>query len=76
MNWRVWPLGKVMLIVFALGAVDLARFEALEIINRLADAVLELSNRCLVVSEFQKLLAGKTSRRIGGVIGRRPHLAR
>src|SRR5277367_1419633 len=62
--------------VLALGAVDLARLDALEVFNGLRDAVLQLSNGGLVVGELQQLLAGETPGRVAGVIGRRPHLPR
>src|SRR5277367_4110341 len=62
--------------VLALGAVDLALLDALQVFDGLSDAVLQLSNGGLVVGELQQLLAGETPGRVGGVIGRGTHLPR
>lgn len=62
--------------ILALGAVNLALLDILEVVDGLGDAVLQLSNSGLVIGEFQKLLASETSRRVGRVISRRPHLPR
>src|SRR5205823_11552786 len=51
----------------ALGAVDLALLHTLEILDGLGDPVLQLHNGGLVVGEFQKLLAGQPSRRVGEI---------
>ena len=58
MNCRVCPPGNVMLMSFSLGAVDLALLNALAVIDSLGDPIFQLSNRGLVVGEFQKLFAG------------------
>ena len=55
--------------VLILSAVDLTLLDAPEIVDGLGDAVLQLSNGCLIVSKLQKLLAGEASHGVCGVIG-------
>ncbi len=62
--------------VLALGTIDLALLEALEIIDGLGDAIFQLSNGCFIVGELQKLFTSETSCCIRRMIGRCPHLAR
>ena len=59
-----------MLDLLLLGAVDLARLHALEKLDGLGDAVLELRDRGLVVGELRQLLAGGPAGAVDGVIGR------
>src|SRR6266404_4098420 len=57
-----------------LAAVDLRGLQALEEIDRLGDAILELRNGRLGVGETRYVRAGEPAAGVEGVIGRRAHL--
>src|SRR6266511_839610 len=69
------PARKRDLDLLVLAAVDLRRLEALEEVDGLGDAILELGNARFRVGEARHLGAGKPPAGVDRMIGRRAHLA-